>query len=69
MNGYANADTFFAANAFLNIENLFVSAKRVTNAWALRNIFADAQMAGIVGDDIEIENIEFDEILDAVLED
>lgn len=70
MNGYANAETFFAATHILNIENLLISARRMTNAFQLRNMFADAAEAGIIhADHIDIENIEFDEILDAVLVD
>lgn len=70
MNGYANAETHFAAVNILNIESLYISARRMTNSFALRNMFVDAVEAGIVaGMHIEIENVDFDEILDAVLGD
>lgn len=69
MNGYANADTYFAAANILNTESLYLSAQRITNVFALRNLVVDAQELGLMGRDIEIENIEFDEILDAVLGD
>lgn len=67
MNGYANADTYLASVNILNIESLYLAASRVANAFALRNLFVDAVDAGIVVDELNIENIEFDEILDAVL--
>lgn len=69
MNGYANADTYFAACNILNIESLYLAAQRITNVFALRNLVVDAQECGMMGRDIDIENIEFDEILDAVLGD
>lgn len=69
MNGYANADTYFAASNILNTESLYLSAKRITNIFALRNLVINAQECGLMGGDIEVENIEFDEILDVVLDD
>ena len=36
MNGYANADTYFAAAAIHNIESLYIAARRLTNGFALR---------------------------------
>lgn len=67
MNGYANADTFFAANFVLNTESVLISAKRFINAFQIRNLLNDAQLSGMMGDDIDIENVECEEILDAVL--
>lgn len=70
MNGYANADTFFAATHIQNIESLYVAARRMSNSFSLRNLFIDAIDAGMIaGDHLDIENIEFDEILDTVLDD
>lgn len=70
MNGYANAETYFAATHILNIESLYISARRMTNSFALRNMFVDAVEAGIIaGEHIDVENVEFDEILDSVLGD
>lgn len=70
MNGYANADTFFAATHILNIESLYVAARRMTNSFQLRNLFVDAVEIGMIAaNHIDIENIEFDEILDIALED
>lgn len=70
MNGYANAETFFAATHIQNMENLYVAARRMTNAFSLRNLFIDAVDAGMIAaDHLEIENINFDEILDTVLDD
>lgn len=68
MNGYANADTNAAAINVLNIETLYLAAKRLTSPFSLRNLYADAIAAGMV-DELDIENVEFDEILDSVLED
>jgi hypothetical protein len=70
MNGYANADTYLAATKILNIETLFLPARRMTNIFSLRNLFVDAMESGIVADrNIDIENVDFEEILDAVLDD
>lgn len=70
MNGYANADTYFAATNILNIESLFLAASRLSNTFALRNLFADAVESGMIANrNLDIENINFDEILDAVLDD
>lgn len=69
MNGYANADTYFAAIAIQNIESLYIAARRMFNGFQLRNLFTDAVMTGMIEEEIEIENVDFDEILDTVLED
>lgn len=71
MNGYANAETFFAASNILNIENLYISARRMINSFQLRNLFVSAIENGIIvdADEIDIEAIEFQEILDAVIDD
>lgn len=69
MNGYANADTYFAAVSVMNIEALYNAACRMTNVFQLRNLFIDAIESGLVVDKLDIENIEFDEILDTVLGD
>lgn len=63
-NDFANLDTMFIANAIFKTESLLVAAKRLTNRFALKNLVWDAVDAGMIGDDIEIENVEFDEILD-----
>jgi hypothetical protein len=68
MYGYANADTYYAAVAIQNIESLYIAARRLTNGFALRNLIVDAMGAGMIGSDIDIEEIDCDEILDSVLE-
>jgi hypothetical protein len=69
MNGYANADTYNAVLEISNNENLYISARRVNNCFAMRNILSNAIEAGMIYSNIEIENVDFDEVLDAVLED
>lgn len=70
MNGYANAETYFAATHIQNIESLYFAARRMINSFQLRNLFVDAVEAGMIAaNHIDIENIEFDEILDTVLDD
>lgn len=67
MNNFANADTFFAAQFVLNTESIYLAARRFNNGHQLRNLLIDAQAAGMLGDDIDISEIEMDEVLDAVL--
>ena len=68
MNGYANADTYFAAVAVQNIESLYIAARRLTNRFALRNLVVNAIEAGMIANVEDIEEIDFDEILDTVTE-
>lgn len=69
MNNYANADTYNAALGVLNIESLYIAARRMTNGFSLRNLIADAIEAGFPQfSNVDIENVEFDEILDSVLD-
>lgn len=67
MNGYANFETNAVAFNVLNIESLYLAARRLMNGFSLRNLYADAIAAGMV-EDIDLENVEFDQILDSVLE-
>lgn len=69
MNGFVNADTYNAAVEIQNIQSLYIAARRMNNGFQLRNLYADAQMAGMARNDIEIEEVDFDEILDSVLDD
>ena len=66
MNGYANADTYFAAAAIQNIESLYIAAKRLTNSFSLKNLILDAIDAGMIFD-IDINEVELDEVLDSVI--
>lgn len=68
MNGFENADTYFIAAALQNVESLYNAARRISDPFRMRNLVVDAQMAGMIGDDLDVNKANFDEIIDVVFE-